>query len=73
MLTDLFGAEMPDLTGRFTLNEQIRCVEREISMRRRVYPRFVTTGKMTAPKADEEIACMEQVLRTLRSLINDGK
>lgn len=71
---NLFGDEtMPDLTGRWTLQEQIRCVERELALRKRVYPRFVLTGKMSAPKADQELACMEAVLRTMRSLVNDGK
>lgn len=74
MLTDLFTEhEMPDLTGRFTVQEQIRCVEREIAMRKRVYPKFVANGRMELATADTELACMEQVLRTLRSLVNDGK
>jgi hypothetical protein len=68
---DLFGAAIAP--GAFTLAEQIRCVGREISMRKTTYPRWVYAGKMSAPKAEEEIACMEQVLRTLRSLVNDGR
>lgn len=35
-------------------------VEREIKMRRRVYPRWVEAGKMS--KANEEIAIMEAIL-----------
>ena len=74
MLTDLFSdKEMPDLTGRFTMQEQIRCVEREIAMRKSAYPKFVERGRMKPAEADVELACMEQVLRTLRSLVNDGK
>lgn len=74
MLTDLFADEsMPDLPGRYALREQIACLEREVSMRKRVYPRQVFKGRMTQPKMEEEIALMEQAVRTLRSLINDGK
>lgn len=38
------------------------CLEREIKMRRRVYPRWVADGRMTQAKADEEIAVMEAIL-----------
>ena len=48
------------------LAEQIKCVEREIAMRRRVYPNWVASGKMKQEKADHEISAMEAVLYTLR-------
>ena len=38
------------------------CLERELRMRRRVYPRFVQTGKLTQAEADREIAVMEAIL-----------
>ncbi len=47
---------------------QIRCVEREIAMRERVYPRWVEQHRMTQRKADEEIQAMRAVLETLHSL-----
>ena len=47
---------------------QIACVERELKMRRRVYPRWVDAGKMTAAAAATETATMEAVLETLRGL-----
>lgn len=46
--------------------EQLRCVTRELSMRKYVYPRLVTEGKMSQRKADEEIAAMSAVVDTLR-------
>jgi hypothetical protein len=52
----------------FSLQEQIECVEREISYRRRVYARLVQTERMKQWKADAEIACMESVLATLQRL-----
>lgn len=51
---------------RVTLAAQIECVEREISMRRKVYPRFVAMKKMSQAKADAELAAMQAVLETLR-------
>jgi len=48
--------------------DQVACVERELTMRRRVYPRWVDAGKMTKAKADAEIRTMTAVLETLRGL-----
>lgn len=48
------------------LDEQIRCVAREINLRKRVYPRWVATGRMKQQEADHEIAAMQEVLVTLR-------
>ncbi len=38
------------------------CIERELKMRRRVYPRWVEAGKMSQAHADKEIATMEAIL-----------
>jgi hypothetical protein len=59
--------------GHFTLAEQIACVERELGLRKGLYPKWVQQEKLSQHKADREIACMSQVVRTLRALINDGK
>ena len=56
------------MTARVSLEVQLACVRREISMRERVYPRWVATEKMTQKKADEEIAAMRAVLETLLEL-----
>lgn len=53
---------------RITLQEQIECAKREISMRKWVYPSRVNQGKMNQVKADHEIAAMEAILRTLEEL-----
>lgn len=50
------------------LPEQIACIEREVSMRRRVYQRRVADRAMSKDKADREIAAMQAVLATLRQL-----
>lgn len=51
-----------------SLEQQIACVEREIAMRERVYPRRVQDKKLLQVKADYELACMRAVLTTLKSL-----
>lgn len=56
-----------------SLSRQIGCVEREIAMRKRVYPRLVAAGKMRAAMASFEIGDMEAVLETLRWLQENGK
>jgi hypothetical protein len=48
--------------------EQIRCVERELALRRNVYRRRVFHGTMPASAAEREIAAMEAVLATLKGV-----
>ena len=45
----------------FTAADKLSAVRREITMRRRVYPRWVENNRMTQSKADEEIAVMEAI------------
>ena len=60
---------MPDLLATLPvpLGDQIAEVEREIVLRRRVYPRWIADGRLTERKADAQIATMEAVLATLRA------
>lgn len=51
------------------LTMQIACIERELRMRRRVYPRWVEAGRITQAKAEWEIDAMEGVLATLQALL----
>lgn len=51
-----------------TIEEQIAEVEREIAMRRRVYPRLVEIKKTSQAKADRQLAVLEAVLATLQQL-----
>ncbi len=53
---------------RVRLRDQIAAVQREIGMRRTVYPRRVQSGQMKQAAADREIAAMEAVLDTLREV-----
>lgn len=63
----LFGDPLP-----VPLEEQVKCVEREISMRERVYGRWVSEKRMTERKAELELAAMRAVLRTLKGLLEAG-
>lgn len=45
---------------------QVQEVEREINMRRQVYPRQVADRKMSQKNADQRISLMEAVLKTLK-------
>lgn len=51
-----------------TLADQIRCVQREIAMRERVYPKWVKDGRMPSTKAADELAAMKAVRATLLEL-----
>lgn len=50
----------------FTLSDQIKCVTREISLRKRIYPVWVLKNKMKQEHADYEIDCMQSVLDLLQ-------
>jgi hypothetical protein len=51
-----------------TWADQLACVERELKLRRRLYPRRVEVGRLSQAKADQEIRDMEAVAETLRGL-----
>ena len=51
-----------------TYEEQRECAERELKLRKRVYPNLVLRGRMTQAKADWEIRTMEHIVITLRAL-----
>lgn len=65
---------MADLFDRSAvpLHEQIAAAERELEMRRIVYPRRIFMRKMTQALADREIAAMAAIVATLRA-IHDGR
>lgn len=60
--------DIPAWTATVGISAQIKSVEREIGLRRSVYPHLIQTSKLTAVQAGYEIAAMEAVLATLRDL-----
>lgn len=49
----------------FTAEQKRKAVERELSFRRRVYPRWIADKKMTQQFADEQIAIFEDIRNDL--------
>ncbi|MBA3481715.1 MAG: hypothetical protein H0T51_07860 [Pirellulales bacterium] len=55
------------------LAAQLRCVQREVRLRKQFYPRWVDARKMTPQEAQYETAAMEAVAATLRGLVGGGQ
>ena len=51
-----------------SLDNQIACIRREISLRRNVYPKLLVSGQMTQAWADFQMDAIEAVLATLVQL-----
>lgn len=49
----------------FTARELADCAERELRLRRRVYPKWVESKKMSPKFAEDEIAKMEAIANIL--------
>lgn len=47
---------------QISIQEQIKCVEREIAMRKRVYPNLVIRGKMTTGEKDKQLLLCRQFI-----------
>lgn len=66
------AAEMLQERGRmvrmaqFTLTQQIEEIEREIGLRKAVYPRMIGSGKLRRGEAEFHMARIESVLKTLK-------
>lgn len=48
--------------------DKFACATRELSMRKKVYPRWVEQGRMTQQQADKEIACMAAIAEDYRKI-----
>lgn len=53
-----------------SLEDQIKCVQREIALRHAVYPKRVLDGKMKQEQALYELDAMYAVLETLKEKAN---
>lgn len=54
------------MAEKFTAADKLRCAERELRQRRRVYPRLIQSGRMTEAEAARETACMEAIAADYR-------
>ncbi len=52
--------------AKVPLDRQIACAERELAMRRNVYPKWTAAKRMTEAAANDEIEAMAAVVATLR-------
>jgi|1185.fasta_scaffold150832_2 hypothetical protein len=62
---------MPDLLDDhpIPLPEQLVEAQRELHLRRSVYPRQVSRGAMTQAAADRQIRVQQAIVRTLQRLV----
>lgn len=58
-------------TVTITLDDQIRCVRRELALRERCYPAWVRSNRMTQGVADRELLMMQAVLDTLLGMAKE--
>lgn len=54
------------------IEDQIACAKRELALRKRVYPTWVTAKRMNALKAENEILAMTAIVATLERLKQAG-
>lgn len=59
-------SDYPLLTRTQKLDKQLDECERELAMRRRMYPQWVAKGSMKQEQADYQIKLMEEVRETVR-------
>ena len=53
-------------------HDKLKCVERELAMRRAVYPKRVAQKKMSQEKANRELEIMEAIETDYRLAIETG-
>lgn len=56
----------------YSFEAKRHCIERELSYRRRVYPRWIGEKKISQKFADEQIRIMEEIAEDLRKM-EDGE
>ncbi len=61
--------------AEITLEQQIACVRRELAMRQRNYPRWVSDGRMKQAEMDHQLAAMQAVHDTVTKVkeVEDAK
>lgn len=52
-----------------TASDKLACVERELKMRKSVYPRWEEVGKISAGKATWELTVMEAIVADYRAAV----
>jgi hypothetical protein len=50
------------------MDDLIKCAIREAGMRKRVYPKWVSDGRMNQVEADWQLECMEAIVQKLKEI-----
>jgi translation initiation factor 2B subunit (eIF-2B alpha/beta/delta family) len=53
-----------------SLLDMLRCLEREIALRKAVYPKQIERGKLSPQKAQREIRIMEAIAQNITDQLN---
>lgn len=53
-----------------TETDKLKCVERELRLRKKVYPRWVAEGRMTQQQAEHEIDCMQAIVTDYDKIVH---
>ncbi|GLS44413.1 hypothetical protein [Methylobacterium brachythecii] len=53
----------------FSAVDKVKCAERELRQRKRVYPRLIEGGRMTRTEAERETALMESIAADYRAQV----
>lgn len=59
------------MTDIITLADKFACVQRELALRKNVYPRWVEQNRMKADKAAREIAVMKAIVADYEAALLD--
>ena len=65
-------AELPLDAPPVTVADMVRCVNREVRLREKVYPVLVESGKMSQGKADREVQAMQETMNYLQKAAKAG-
>jgi hypothetical protein len=61
-----------DLPAHVSLRRQLRAAERELALRKRVYPTRIACRRMSRAKAADELAAMAAIVDTLAGLLGEA-
>jgi hypothetical protein len=51
-----------------TTEDKLNCIQRELRLRQRVYPRLINNGKMSEQQAEHELLVMQAVLQDYQAV-----
>jgi hypothetical protein len=52
-----------------TIRDKLACLERELRIRRQVYPNRILTKRMSLKKAERELTLIEAIIEDYRTII----